>query len=250
MKPNMNKQARFSTPTVLMIAAVVAAGAFAAGRSGSLAGGAVAEPEVTETLAATHADSPNAPSEMPPGHPSVDPLPPGHPGAAGELPPGHPPLDEGATFAASTAAAEHELAWKTSERWELVPSTSSMRLATYRIPKQEGDAEAPEMSVTRAGGSVDANAQRWIDQFGPEATKTAQRTTRKVGELEVTIVEVEGKFAGGMGSAARDEDSWALLGAIVSTPGMPYFFKLTGPTKSVKAAKPEFDALISSLALR
>jgi hypothetical protein len=65
--------------------------------------------------------------------------------------------------------------------------------------------------------------------------------------LKITLLEIEGRYMGGMGRDKQEEDGWALLGAIVETPGSPHFFKLTGPKKSVQAAKPELDQLLASL---
>lgn len=233
-------EVRLSLTTVVALAAVVGAGAFAAGRATTS--------HATPSAEATPLSAPVTPEPgLPPGHPPAD-LPPGHPPAS-DLPPGHPPL--GAEGAPSAAPAEvAALEWKAPARWQAVPNASSMRLATYRIPRAEGDAQDPELSVTQAGGSVDANVERWIGQFGEEGRKTAKRTTRKIAGLDVTIVEVEGTFAGGMGAAADAEKGWALLGAIVSTPGMPHFFKMTGPAKSVKAARAELDELLGSLSTR
>lgn len=99
----------------------------------------------------------------------------------------------------------------------------------------------------RAGGSPDANAQRWIGQFADDGSRISKRTTRKVGLLEVSIVEVQGAFSGGMGKEGASQTGWALLGAIVPAGDTPYFFKLTGPAKSVLGARSEFDALVGSL---
>jgi hypothetical protein len=38
-----------------------------------------------------------------------------------------------------------------------------------------------------------------------------------------------------------------MLGAIVETQGMPHFVKMTGPVKSVKAARAELDELLASI---
>ena len=65
----------------------------------------------------------------------------------------------------------------------------------------------------------------------------------------MTIVEIHGTFTGsGMPSAPADgpKQSYALLGAIVETV-TPTFFKLTGPEKTVNAAKVDFDKFIDSL---
>jgi hypothetical protein len=124
-----------------------------------------------------------------------------------------------------------------------------MRIATYRVPRASGDAEDAELSVVQAGGSVEANAQRWLGQFDEAGQKSAKRSVRHVGTLEVSIVDVQGTYSGGMGPDTSPKAGWALRGAIVALPGAPCFFKLTGPAKSVAAAAAEFDALIASLTL-
>jgi hypothetical protein len=165
------------------------------------------------------------------------------------MPPGHPPTAEGANDP-SAAAPEASLTWKAPARWQSMPNTSSMRLATYRIPRAEGDTEDGDLSIMQAGGTVDANVERWIGQFDAASQKTAKRSTRKVGGFDVTIVEVQGSYSGGMGKAPAAGSSTALLGAIIATPGMPHFFKLTGPVKTITAARTEFDSMVSSLVAR
>ena len=236
----MSGGVKLSAPTVIVVAAVVGAAAFAVGRSTStLTEPARPEPPMARELAQGPVD-PN--QELPPGHPPTGDLPPGHTATSG-MPPGHPPMGG----ADPGAAQEGTLRWTAPARWQSVPSTSSMRLATRRVPKLAGDVEDPEIYVMQAGGSVDANVERWIGQFDEASRKTAKRSKRTVKGLAVTVLEVEGKFLGGMGPGKQEEEGWALLGAIVETPGSPYFFKMTGPKKSVQAARADFDALLSSL---
>jgi hypothetical protein len=242
---------RFSTSTVIMVVAIVGAAAFAAGRTTSSSSSTVAH----TTSASAEAPAPVGEQPLPVGHPAVassgdQQLPVGHPPVAPSGPnaPAFDPAMMGA--GAGAGKAETELSWKTPSRWESVPNASSMRLATYRVPRAAGDTADAEVSVMQAGGAVDANVERWIGQFGEEGKRTAKRTTKKVGSLDVVLVEVEGTFDGGMGKDARSERAWALYGAIVSTPGMPHFFKMTGPTRSVKAAHAELDELVTSLSLR
>jgi hypothetical protein len=250
---------RLSLPTVLILVAVVGAGAFAAGQS--LSPDSSSSPSSSRSAPAAMAAETAEPTET---AENDEPLPPGHPPTGGReraaaegLPAGHPPLepmDPAGGQAAEIeppASAQTPLEWKAPARWQLVPNASAFRLATYRVPRAPGDAEDAELSVTRAGGSVDANAERWIGQFDPAGQKTAKRAKRNVGPLEVTRIDVQGSYAGGMpgamGKGASGGAGWALLGAIVATPGMPHFFKLTGPARSVRAAEAEFDALIGSL---
>lgn len=225
---------RLSLPTVGVLVAVVGAGAFAAG----------------------HSMSPDSPSSFSSPPPSPAAMPMDMNEGTEQLPPGHPPIDSieqgGAPMAALEAppAGQTPLEWKAPARWQLVPNASTMRLATYRVPRAAGDADDAELSITQAGGSVDANAERWLGQFDAASRKTANRSTRKVAALEVTIVWVQGNYSAGMSMDSSSRSGWALLGAIVATPGMPHFFKLTGPAKSVAAARAEFDAMIASLVLR
>jgi hypothetical protein len=212
---------RFSTSTVLIVSAIVGAAAFAAGRSMHDGG-----PSSTGPTAAIASEPPVATT------------------TSTALPPGHPPVESTAattTLPSPGASAESSLSWKVPAKWQTVPNASTMRLATYRVGTDA------EMAVSQAGGAVDANVDRWVNQFGPDAKKNAKVTTKKVSGLDVTIVEVEGTFGGGMGPGQGAKEGWALLGAIVATPGMPHFFKLTGPAKTVKAARPELDELVASL---
>jgi hypothetical protein len=253
-------QVHLNLPTVLAIVAVVGAAAFAAGQ-------AVSPDSSSSSVSPVAASPAEAPMEM--NDPSMqtatsdDLLPPGHPPTSGpgavaatDLPAGHPSIGAldpmGAQGAApdEPAAAQTPLEWHAPPRWQLVPNASKFRLATYRIPHAPSDPDDAELSITQAGGSVEANAQRWVGQFDAASQKTAKRSMRKVGTLDVTVVEAQGTYSGGMAKDASSGSGYALLGAIVSTPGMPHFFKLTGPAKTVLAARPEFDQMIGSLELR
>lgn len=220
--------ARLSLPTALGIAVLTGAAAFAAGRSSTSA--PAGEPTAMAASSATLASATEFPESLPPGHPSV-----------GEA-------DVPAPAAAAAAAAESTLRWVRPARWQEVPNKSPMRLATFRIPHAPEDTRDAELSVMQAGGTTEANAKRWIAQFEGAVSK---QTTRKVAGFEVTVVEVSGRYRGaGMGNDEVDEPGWALVGVIVATPGLPHFFKMVGPARSVTAARAELDAMIASLGSR
>ena len=173
---------------------------------------------------------------------------PAHPHAAAD--PAHP--HAAADPAHPHAAGASELAWSVPPGWESAPNPSAMRKATYKIKRADGDPEDGELSVSQAGGSLEANITRWAGQFEQKPGSEPKKTERKVGDLKVTVVEVQGTFTGsGMPGmpAAAPKPSWGLLGAIVELPGgaSPWFFKLTGPQKTISAAKADFDKLVSSL---
>jgi hypothetical protein len=183
-------------------------------------------------------------SEIPPGHPNV-------PGSG--LPPNHPPMGgSGAAAMPGPPPGPAVVVWTPPSSWKSVPSVSQMRLATYEIPHQAGDAEDPQLSVIRAGGDTKANIDRWIGQFDEPARATAKQEERTVNGMKASILYIEGTFSGGMGmgmgGAEGPQAGWALLGAIVETPGGgAHFFKMTGPKKSVAASRPQFDELIASI---
>lgn len=165
------------------------------------------------------------------------------------LPANHPPMGGEAQGAASAGVAPSDataaLTWKAPASWPSQPNPSSFRIATHKVPHAKGDTEDAELSVVRAGGDVDANIQRWVEQF--EGATSPKRQEKTVHGVKVTVVEVEGTYQGGMGAAPTPHAGWALLAAIVATPDEPYFFKVTGPTATVRAARPTFDALLESI---
>ena len=185
-------------------------------------------------------------------------------GASTSLPPGHPPIGgaggsggggmgvAGSAGAAGMPVANDDpatLKWTAPATWKVLPNPSSMRLATYRVPRAGGDAEDTEVSVSRAGGTPDANIERWLGQFDDRGKETRSESTVK--GLKITVVDVSGSYLGsGMtpGAAPAAHPGWALLAAIIEGPGVPYFVKITGPAATVRSARPGLDALLASLA--
>ncbi len=246
-------------PSILLVLALAGSLAFALSRS--------EPPPLTPSTTAT---STSTEAVVPPSPPllarEAPPLPEGTDTDPSTLPPGHPPIGGGSPFDAilgpSTARASNDLAAAASLTWTapasflVAPNPSTMRLATYAIPRAAGDADATELSVVQAGGSTDANIERWLGQFDDAGKET--RVVQQIAGMKVTVVEVHGTFQGGgmaMGAAAMNakgpapqaHTKWALLAAIVEAPGSPYFFKMVGPQKSVAAARAPFDALVASI---
>jgi hypothetical protein len=169
----------------------------------------------------------------------------------GALPSNHPPIgsamaDHGPLPPSADQATA--ITWTVPARWTVAPNPNPMRLATYRVPAVQNDAEGAEATVARAGGTPEANIQRWLGQFDDAGQDT--RVDKTVRGLKITVVEVNGTYTGGAmipGTAPASHPGWALIGAIVETKGSPYFFKLIGPRATVRGARPSFDALIDSI---
>lgn len=169
-----------------------------------------------------------------------------------ELPPNHPAIGNGTGGGnAMMPPADNEpaaLSWKPPAAWQVAPNPNSMRVATYHPPLAKGDTAQTEVVVARAGGSIDANIERWIGQF--EGAGKDTRSKEKIAGFDTTFVEVSGTYQGGMSmsdQAPKAEPGWTLHAAIVETPGMSYFFKMIGPSASVAAARAGFDAMIRGI---
>jgi len=147
------------------------------------------------------------------------------------------------------APAAKPLQWDDPPQWKKVPA-SGMRKASYEIPPAKGDSAPGVLNVFILGGDIEPNIKRWVDEFSAFDPKTIVRHDRTVNDMTQAVVEVpKGTFSGGMGSSTPSAN-YGLLGAIVVTPsGAEYFFKLTGPSATIKAARDPFYKLLDSMRL-
>jgi hypothetical protein len=151
------------------------------------------------------------------------------------------------------------MTWTAPAEWK-VEGERPMRVVTYRVPAAKGDAESAELAVfyfgAGKGGSVDANVQRWVNQFqrpdGSSVEKDAKRKQETISGLPVMMVDVKGTYSGGgpMMGPATPKPGYRLLGAIVEGPEGAIFFKLTGPEKTVTGAEKPFRKMIEGMKKR
>ncbi len=149
------------------------------------------------------------------------------------------PVGAGAQPDPSASAAStgpKEIAWDAPATWSAGSNTSAIRKATYRLP---GDDET-QLTVTTAGGSVDANIERWKGQFKYPDLK---RSNMDAHGVKVTFVEVRGTYMEG----TQPTPNRVLLGAIAETAPDLTFFKMLGPDKAVDGAKTDFFHLVESI---
>ena len=203
------------------------------------------------TPAATTQGAPAAPAETAAAADDHMPDLPG--GTTRPLPANHPPVGSaasphGGSRGGAPGAGDEpaSITWQAPAEWKVRPNTNAMRIATY------GVGDAGELTVTRAGGSTDANIDRWVGQF--DGSPRSERKERTVHGMKVTVVHIAGTFVGGggmtPGASAEPRPGWTMLAAIVESGGTPYFFKLLGPSDQVDHARPAFDRMLDGLALR
>jgi hypothetical protein len=213
--------------------------------------------------------NPAAPAGQPSHPPATPPA-----GAGGQmmggppaaLPDGHPPLDamggaagamtpQLAPPAPGTGTGHAGLSWNAPSGWESQVPSSAMRRAQYRVPGPGGDGECVVFYFGPGeGGDPKANALRWASQFQPAGGVSPEQALKtgelKVGDIPVMTVEVAGTYIGGgamMGGPSQPRPDYMLLGAVAEGPDANWFFKFTGPAKTVETQRAAFGELLKSL---
>jgi hypothetical protein len=141
--------------------------------------------------------------------------------------------------------------------WKPVATSSSMRVAQFAVPRAAGDAQDAELVVYYfggAGGTIEANIERWVGQMqqpdGKPSSAVAKRQSRTINGLRVTLVDVPGTYVAEMtpGSPQRhNSPNFHLRAAVIETTNGPYFIKLTGPAKTIAASEKSFEAFLTSV---
>jgi len=156
---------------------------------------------------------------------------------------------------AAPAEAGGGLTWTVPPSWNEEPPASSMRKAQYSLPAAPGDPEPGQCAVfyfgVGQGGDIQGNVDRWAAQFVDPAGghPSPVVTEGTVSGRKVMKVTTEGTYTPSpmMGGDMTPKPGQMLLGAIVEGSDSNWFFKCTGPKKTVLLHRKEFDALIESV---
>jgi hypothetical protein len=175
-------------------------------------------------------------------------------GSSTGLPPGPAAMQTAAAAPAASSAPPVEITWVDPQGLRRVPPKNAMRKASYEVPHAAGDTEDGELAVfyfgPGLGGGIEQNVARWVKQFSGIQPGDVKRADRQANGLREHTVEIaRGTFESGMpgiGSSGPKKD-YALEGAIVEAPSGAYFFKMTGPAKTVAAARAAFLQLLDSV---
>ena len=137
------------------------------------------------------------------------------------------------------------------ESWSTQTPTSQMRKAQIHIPAVEGDQEPAELVLfvfPGGAGSVEANIERWRNQFTDENGDHPKVETTKIKgqNVEVTRVEAAGSFKDPF-APGGPHASYRLYGAIVTTDNAGYFFKMVGPQKTMKQSAEAFNKMLTTI---
>ncbi len=150
--------------------------------------------------------------------------------------------------------AEGKIALTAPAAWKKQQPSVRIIEHEFSIPATEGDANDGRLTVMGAGGSIEANIDRWIGQFSqPDGKATKDRTkqeTLTVDGQKVYLVDITGTYKDQRGpfAPATMYDDYRMLAAIIATEKSGhYFVKFYGPKKTVAANEEAFRAMIESL---
>jgi hypothetical protein len=155
--------------------------------------------------------------------------------------------------------ANGNLTFKAPEGWVTEKTTSTMRVAQYKLPKADGDPEDASLVLyyfgAQQGGSVQANIERWINQIqqpdGSASKDKAKTETMTVNGLKVTSIDVTGTYtaemmAPGSVGGRHNNANYRLRAAVIETPKGSYFPKLVGPANTVAKWEQAYNDYLKS----
>jgi hypothetical protein len=136
------------------------------------------------------------------------------------------------------------LKFTTPAGWTEEKTSSTMRVAQYKLPKVTGDTEDASLVLyyfgQSGGGGISANLERWIGQMkqtdGSESKDKAKQDSLTVNGLKVTTIDLTGTYtaetAPGSGQFLNNPN-YRLRAAVIETPKGSYYLKLVGPEKTI-----------------
>jgi len=132
--------------------------------------------------------------------------------------------------------------------WQRKQPSSSFVAAEFDLPHAEGDEADGRMTVSTAGGTVEANVDRWKAQFNPLQEEKPPETVEVAG-MGVTVVDFSGDFNDSRGpfAPAVKRPGYRMIAAIVPAEGRLHFIKATGPQKTMAAHADEIQKFIRSV---
>ena len=124
------------------------------------------------------------------------------------------------------------------------------------LPAAEGDGREGRATFMAAGGSVEANINRWIGQFRqPDEVTSADRA--KVEKFEVAgalvhWVDISGTYLEAQGpmmmAQTTPREGYRMLGAVIEAKDSRlYFIKFYGPEKTVSAHAGGFRRMLEEM---
>ena len=127
--------------------------------------------------------------------------------------------------------------------WQEQPPKSQFVLGEFSLPGADG---AARLTVSSAGGGIEANLDRWRGQFnrGPNDPEPRESEITFDGQ-KGTLLELSGSYTDMFGGGKPSRD-WRMLGVAVPMGPTNVFVKLTGPQATVTDQREAFVKFVES----
>jgi len=132
--------------------------------------------------------------------------------------------------------------------WQPMQPSSSFVAAEFNLPRAEGDDADGRLTISTAGGTLEANIDRWKGQFGAQVKQAPQEEIDVAG-MKVTVVDLSGDFNDQRGpfAPAVERPGYRMIAAIVPVEGQLHFIKATGPEKTIASHADKIHEFIRSV---
>jgi hypothetical protein len=143
--------------------------------------------------------------------------------------------------------SDGQVTWRAPVAWRRTPNEERGAVASYALTRAAGDPEDATVVIRTSGSDGNETRARVRSQFDVCGPQCDVLRARDVGGTSVSIIELSGTFWG-TSSTGKPRLGFSMLVAVVPfTAESFYEIRLTGPDKTVTAARSDFDALIGSL---
>ena len=140
--------------------------------------------------------------------------------------------------------------------WKQQQPKSQILSHEFSAPAAEEDKTDGRLTVMQAGGSIEANIDRWYGQFTqPDGGDTKERAKVKkqvIAGQDVHVVDISGTYKDQAGpfAPAVERPKYRMLAAIVATDKGNFFLKFYGPERTMAKHEKAFTQMIDSLSVR
>ena len=143
---------------------------------------------------------------------------------------------------------------KAPEKFTRQQPRSKIIAYEFSVPAAEGDEQTGRLTVMSAGGTVEANLDRWYAQFSqPDGSSTRNRAKvekKAVAGHEVHFVNIAGTYDDKPAPFAAQgvaRENYRMLGAIVVLPEGNVYFKFYGPRQTIADNQEAFRKMIEEM---
>ena len=124
----------------------------------------------------------------------------------------------------------------------------------FSVAPAEGDEQPGRLTIMSAGGTLDANLDRWYAQFSqPDGSSTRDRAKvekKTIAGHDVHFVNITGTYDDKPAPFSQQgvaRPNYRMLGAIVTLPEGNVYFKFYGPRQTIADKQEAFRKMIEEL---